>query len=78
MIYGYVRVTASTCRRSSTRPFATLCGDWFAAAGFPLGQRYVAEYDRPGVVTLAATDDQVMWAQMRWVKARTRPHTRRR
>ena len=58
-------------------PFATLCGDWLTAAGFPAGQRYAAIPSTRGLITLVALPNEFV-GDVSGPAPRTRPHGKRR
>jgi hypothetical protein len=59
MVYGQVRRASIDLAvlKEDPIPFATLCGDWLTAAGFPAGRRYAAISSKPGLITLVAVPD---------------------
>src|SRR5688572_33220335 len=59
LVYGQVRRASIDLAvlKEDPIPFATLCGDWLTAAGFPAGRRYAAISSKPGLITLVAVPD---------------------
>ena len=79
MVYGQVRRASIDLAvlKEDPIPFATLCGDWLTAAGFPAGQRYAAISSTRGLITLVAVPDGLL-GDIAEPAPRTRAHRHRR